>query len=127
MNAHNKMNHTHTYSSHPDIPIFAKSYELYKLATDYLLRFPKIKRYTLGQKIDQNLLSFIEYIILAGYSKAEQKISLLHKASVKLDMLKIFVRLSWETNCLDNNKYQELASRLIEIGKMLGGWIKTVK
>ena len=93
----------------------------------FLIIFPKGKRYTLGQKIDQNLLENIELIITAGYLSHEQKLPVLQKVSIKLDIAKILLRLSNETKCLDNNKYQQIISHILEIGKMLGGWIKSVK
>ncbi|MBI4080608.1 MAG: diversity-generating retroelement protein Avd [Candidatus Levybacteria bacterium] len=89
--------------------------------------FPKGKRYTLGQKIDQVSLEIFENIILAGYLPREQKLPVLQKVSIKLDLLKILLRLAFETKCLDNKKYQQLVEQLLEIGKMLGGWIKTLK
>jgi len=72
-------------------------------------------------------LDVIELTITAGYLPREQKLPALQKISVKLDLLKILLRLSSETKCLDNNKYQQLVSQLFEIGRMLGGWLKTVK
>jgi len=87
-----------------DIPIFAKLYDFYKNLSLVVSNFPKSKRYTLGQKIDQLTLDTIELIITAGYISKEQKLTLLKKASVKLDLLKILLRLSAETKCLDNNK-----------------------
>lgn len=117
--------HTHTAYSNLDIPIFHKAYETYKLFSQYLLLFPKGKRYTLGQKIDQTLLEIIELIITAGYLPLEQKLPVLQKVSIKLDILKILLRLANETKCLDNNKYQQIISHILEIGKMLGGWIKS--
>lgn len=120
--------HTHTHTdSIFDIPIFAKLYEFYKLLTPAISSFPKTKRYTLGQKLDNITLGTIELIITASYLPAEQKLPLLKKASIKLDLLKILLRLSFETKSISNNKYQELVSYLIEIGKMLGGWIKSKK
>ena len=116
--------HTHTYSSGLDIPIFSKLYDLYKLFNQYLLLFPKAKRYSLGQKIDQLMLEIIELTITAGYLPKEQKLSVLQRASVKLDLLKILLRLSFETKCLDNKKYQQLVLQIVEVGRMLGGWIK---
>ena len=89
--------------------------------------FPKSKRYSLGQKVDELSLNIIELVITAGYLPREQKLPVLQKVSIKIDLLKILLRLAWETKCLDNNKYQQLVSQLLEIGKMLGGWIKTVK
>ena len=119
---------THTLPNFSlDIPIFAKIYDFYKNLSQFLTVFPKAKRYTLGQKIDQTSLDIVELTITAGYLPREQKLPLLQKISTKLDLLKILLRLSWETKCLNNNKYLTLTSQLIEIGRMLGGWIKTVR
>ncbi|TSC86738.1 MAG: S23 ribosomal protein [Microgenomates group bacterium Gr01-1014_7] len=119
--------HTHTAIVGLDIPIFGKLYDLYKLSTQYLTSFPKAKRYTLGQKIDQTIIDIIELVIMAGYLPREQKLPSLQKVSIKLDLLKIFLRLSIDTKCIDNNKYQQILLQTLEIGRMLGGWIKTVK
>ncbi len=119
--------HTHTAYGSLDIPIFHKTYEVYKLFDQFLIIFPKGKRYTLGQKIDQHLLEIIELIITAGYLPREQKLPILQKVSIKLDIVKILLRLANETKCIENNKYQQIISHILEIGKMLGGWIKSVK
>lgn len=110
-----------------DIPVFSKLYEFYKNISNYLSLFPKGKRYTLGQKIDQTTLDLIELVLTAGYSTHEQKLAILQKASIKLDLLKMLIRLSLDTKCLDNKKYQLTSAQLVEIGKMLGGWIKSVR
>jgi len=81
----------------------------------------------LGEKIDRIILSILELVIMTGYLPREQKLPGLQKISTKLDLLKILLRLAQETKCLDNNKYQHLVSQTIEIGKMLGGWIKTAR
>jgi len=70
------------------------------------------------------MLEIIELTITAGYLPKEQKLSVLQRASVKLDLLKILLRLSFETKCLDNKKYQQLVLQIVEVGRMLGGWIK---
>ena len=110
-----------------DIPIFTKIYDLYKLFNQYLTSFPKGKRYTIGQKIDQTILEMIELVIMAGYLPREQKLPSLQKLSIKLDLLKILLRLANETKCIDSNKHQQILLQCLEIGRMLGGWIKTVK
>ncbi|OGD85590.1 hypothetical protein A2696_00975 [Candidatus Curtissbacteria bacterium RIFCSPHIGHO2_01_FULL_41_13] len=109
------------------MPIFAKLYDFYKNLSQAIVTFPKTKRYTLGQRLDEITLEVIELIITAGYLPREQKLPVLQKVSIKLDILKILLRLSQQTNCIDNNRYQQLAAQIIEIGKMLGGWIKTVR
>ena len=110
-----------------DIPIFAKLYDFYKNLSQAITSFPKAKRYTLGQRLDQIALDIIELVITARYLVRDQKLQALQKVSTKLDLLKILLRLASDTKSIDNNKYQQLASQVLEIGKMLGGWIKTVR
>lgn len=79
----------------------------------------------MGQRIDNSILELLELILVAGYTPKDKKLIVLQKASIKADLLKILISLSFETKCINNNKYQQLASQILEIGKMLGGWIKT--
>ena len=51
---------------------------------------------------------------------------LIQQASVKFNALKIFIRLAKDLKCLDNKKYITLEAQLQEIGKMLGGWQKSL-
>lgn len=110
-----------------DVPLLNNLFELYESLTQTVITFPKTKKYTLGQKIDHVTLEIIELTITAGYLPKYEKLPQLQKASIKLDLLKILTRLAWKTKCLNNNRYQILSSQLSEIGKMIGGWIKTVK
>lgn len=78
----------------------------------------------MGQKIDNTALEILEAITLAGIS-SQNKLNLLEKASQKLDLLKILIRLADDLKILDNKKYLEIQQKIQEIGKMLGGWIKS--
>ena len=42
----------------------------------------------------------------------------------KLDVLKFFCQLAWESRLIPTDKYAELSEKLEEIGRMLGGWRK---
>jgi hypothetical protein len=81
----------------------------------------------LGIKIDRLFIETTEYIFVASRMAKDQKLPYLQKASAKLDMLKFFLQISWEIKSLDSKKYIILSEHLDEIGKMLGGWIGSVK
>jgi len=49
------------------------------------------------------------------------------RASTKLDALKFFLQIAWELKVLDNKQYLRLSEPLNEVGKMLGGWRKTLQ
>jgi hypothetical protein len=101
-----------------DIPIFHKIYELYKLLHSYHHKVPKSERYTLWQKC--------EALIETSHHKGEQRLYHFHIISNKLDLLKVLVRLAKETRTIDNKQYLEIQTIIQEIGKMVGGWIKSV-
>lgn len=108
-----------------DIPIFVKTYDLYKVFYGYLSSFPKKDRYTLGQRCEKILLEILESIISASNLSKQEKLPVLKSASTKLDVLKVMFKLCKELKVIDNNRYLTLDGKLIEIGRMLGGWIKT--
>ncbi len=63
----------------------------------------------------------------ANSSEAEFKVQQLRRASAKLDLLRLLIRLSKDCKCLTNQAYQELESQLHEAGRMLGGWLKSLQ
>ena len=107
-----------------DIPIFHLTYSLYKLIDKYRVHIPKAKRYTLWLKTENTALNVLKGIIATSHQSGEKRLETLHQISVELDMLKIFIRLSLETKCLDSKRYLEIQKVLQEIGQMLGGWME---
>jgi hypothetical protein len=109
-----------------DLPLIHKLIEAYKLWQEYLVHFPRTAKYTLGAKIDQLFIEMTELVYCASYMSADKKLACVKKSSAKLDLLKFFLRIAWETKVLDNKKYIALSKRLDEIGRMLGGWINDI-
>lgn len=88
--------------------------------------FHKDLRYTLGGKIDHLFIDMAEALFVASCLVREQKIPYLQKASLKLDLLKFFLQVTWECKALESKKYIELSEHLEEVGKQIGGWQKDV-
>src|SRR3989344_1175082 len=109
------------------LSIIQKLVAIYKLWHEFLPHFPRDSRQTLGQKIDDLFLEVIENVVKAGYSDKAEKEIFLKRASVKLDLLKFFLQVAWEIKSVDNKKYISLSEKLNEVGKMLGGWLRSIK
>lgn len=71
-------------------------------------------------------MEILEAISYASLVKKEEKIKRLQIASINLDFLKILFRLTYELRIIDQKKYLLLEEKLQEIGKMLGGWIRSL-
>ena len=96
----------------------------YKLWHGYWSHFDKLTRYSLGSSIDKQFIETLRNIFIASNKTRERKGIYLAKASEEFDLLKFFMQVAWEIKLLDDKKYIELSKHLIEIGKMLGGWLK---
>jgi len=112
------------YSTPPPtiLPILQKIKSAYLLWYGYYQKLPKTHRYILGQKVDNTFTDIIEAIAAASFLVRAEKILFVRRAIQKLDTLKIFLMVLWETKSLDNKKYGALSAPLDEIGRMLGGW-----
>ncbi|MDO8430371.1 MAG: diversity-generating retroelement protein Avd [Candidatus Taylorbacteria bacterium] len=110
-----------------DIPIFKRSYELYREFYTLRLSVPKQDRYTLWQKCENLLIEVLEGILFASQQSKSEKLPTLEKTSVKLNFLRVCVRLMKDIKAIDIKKYIIIEANLDEIGRMLGGWIKSVK
>lgn len=110
-----------------DIPIFKKTYELYKTFYSYRTLIPKQDRYAICERCDRLILDILENILAASKLQKAEKLPALEKASMKLNFLRVFTRLMKETKAIDGKKYIALETMIDEVGRMLGGWIRSVK
>jgi len=110
-----------------DIPIFKLSYDLYKTLHQYRKIIPKHDRFSIFAKCEQSLLDILELIILASSQSKKEKLPTLKQASLKLNVFRIFVRLLKDVKALDSKKYIILENMADQIGRMLGGWIRSSK
>ena len=81
----------------------------------------------MGQKIDNLILETLELVFLVINVSREEKCNILKKASLKIDLLKTLIRLAKEVKAIDDKKYIQLQKELQEIGKMIGGWIRSLR
>ena len=108
-----------------DIPILKKTYELYKLFHEYRKVVSKANRFTIYERCENLLIDIIELFLEAGYAKTGNKMVILDRASIKLNALRLFIRLMKETYVIDMKKYLKIEELIDEIGRMLGGWIRS--
>lgn len=64
----------------------------------------------------------MEALATASFLAGKEKLPYIRLAIRKLDILKIFLMIIWETNSLDDKKYIALSLKIDEVGRMTGGW-----
>ena len=110
-----------------DIPIIHKTYELYRLLHETQRTVSKMERHTLWQRSEVTALDVLEGLLQAGYLAPDRRIEKLVQVSARVDMLRVFLRLSFDVKAISQKKYISLQEPLDEIGRMLGGWLKSLR
>jgi hypothetical protein len=75
--------------------------------------------------LEHTVLDILELLFFVPI--APTKLDTLQTMSVKVDLLKVLLRLAKDTQAITSGRYLVLQEMLQEIGKMLGGWIRTTK
>ncbi len=73
--------------------------------------------------IERNLYDLLEILIRARYSK--QRVKILETANLVLEILRFQMRHAKDLQCLKVDSYGFAAKGIDEIGKLVGGWLKS--
>ena len=107
--------------------VLVKTKESYQVWHRYLVNIKRVDRYTIGARVDELFLSFLEQIFRASFSSDKfEKLSCISSAIAKGDLLAFILQITWEEKIIDSKKYSKLILNLDEIGRMLGGWKRTI-
>jgi hypothetical protein len=105
--------------------IFQKSYDCFLYLHIAIKNFPKSEKFVLAADIKNTFFDMLMLFITAN--KLQDRRKILIEADVKLDILRFQLRVAKDLQFLKLKQYEILAANLSEIGKMLGGWIKSTK
>ncbi len=86
-------------------------------------KFPKAERFVLGQQIETLALRITMGIMHANTEQI--KLPRLKQVSVDLDMLRMMIRLAHDLRFITTKQYAHASEHMGEIGRLLGGWMKS--
>ncbi len=107
------------------MPIIEKTYQIYKPLTVANSKLPKAHRYSLGNSTEQSVLALLELLFMASHAPKTHKTAYLLKAQGQLDTLRIKLRLYLELRLANETKIFQMQADVQEVGRMLGGWLKS--
>ncbi|MBD2214691.1 diversity-generating retroelement protein Avd [Nostoc linckia FACHB-104] len=85
-------------------------------------RLPKIHKFTLGDRIINQLYDLLEGLVKAKYAK--DKLPQLESLNTQLDILRYQTRMLLDFEKMSVERYEYAIKIIDEIGTELGGWIK---
>ena len=89
-----------------------------------LNKFPRDQKFVLGDRIESKLLAVQEDCLRAYYSR--DKRGHLPEANLQLEVARHLVRLAHALKLFGNHTYGVLAEKMDAVGRMIGGWLKSL-
>ena len=105
-----------------ELSIIQKTCDLIKYYVPIIERFPKVHKFTLGDRIINQLYDLLEGLIKAKY--ANKKLNHLINLNVQLDILRHQTKLLLDFKLIPLKRYEYVSKQIDAIGIELGGWIK---
>jgi hypothetical protein len=104
-------------------PIYLKYYDLMTWLIPCTLNFPKSQRGVLARQLQSELFRTYEALVNAG--KQIHPLNSLSDVDAGLVRLRTYLHLCRDLGLLSVSQYEHVSKIVGEVGRLLGGWIKT--
>lgn len=108
-----------------DMIIFTRTFDLLAWLLPKSEHFPKVYRATITQRLMDAALDFQEALFDAQTAQGRARQTHLHQADAHLNKLRLYLRLVHHWRWLNDGQYRHVSAMIAEIGKLLGGWLKS--
>ena len=105
-------------------PIFTRTYDLLRWLIPLTVKFPRTHRFVLAARLQDTGLRFQDRLIEAARSR--QPAPILAQADADLAKLRLYLRLCRDLELVKFNQYEHGQRMVDEIGRLMGGWIKSL-
>jgi hypothetical protein len=76
----------------------------------------------MAKRVQDAALDFYELLIEARKVDAQQRKAVLLDADVKLETLRLHLRMCFELHLISSEQYKHVSHMITEVGKLLGTW-----
>ena len=106
--------------------IFTRTFDFVSWLLPLTLHFPRSHRFVVTGRLQSAALTFQERLIEANSQKGAVRAAALRSADAELTKVRLYLRLCERWTWITSGQYQHASTMVAEIGRLLGGWLKTV-
>lgn len=108
----------------PTVPQAVQScHELLLWLIPQLDKFPRSRRFTLGERMESGILEVLEPLVEAAYTR--NKNAPLRRANLKLEVVRHLWRVAHELKGTATRQYEHGARLMDDVGRQIGGWLRS--
>ena len=108
-----------------DMIVQSRTFDLLAWLIPVSNKFPKIYRFTVTQRMTMAALLFQENLVSAQTTQGRERRKQLSQCDANLGQLRVYLRLAHHWRWLSDGQYHHVSHMIAEIGRLLGGWIRS--
>ncbi len=109
-----------------NLVIFTRTYDFITWLLPLSEKFPKSQRFIVTHRLQNAALNFQEALIEANTLRGTRRTEKLRFADAELRKVRLYLRLCQKWKWITMGQYRHSSSMVVEIGRLLGGWMKYV-
>ena len=102
------------------LPIYKATYELLRLCSITIKNFPRDFKFSLGDKLRNEIIELVVKIYKANSSK--EKTKYLEDILERIQAVKLLVRLSKDLHLINVKRFSEISELIESVSKQTQGW-----
>ena len=107
-----------------EMPIFVRTFDFLSWLLPVTNKFPRAQRHTVTARLLSAAFDLRERLEEANLRRGSERVERLKRADEALAHVRIYLRLAVKWGWLTPGQYQHVSGMLVEIGRLLGGWLK---
>ena len=92
-----------------------------------LLKLPRTEKFSIGTEVKTSMYEMMKNILLASKIDKNKRLSIYNIVDSNIYYQRICIRIMYNQKWIDEKKYKHSNELLAEIGKILGGLIKSLE
>ena len=109
-----------------EMVIFTRSFDFLSWLLPMTNNFPRAQRHSFTRRLLDAAFDLREHLEMANMRRGRARLTQLNLADEALAKVRVYLRLAERWDWLSQGQYHHAAKMVAEIGRLLGGWIKTV-
>ena len=110
-----------------EMPIFTRTFDFVAWLLPATNSFPRAHRHTFTQRLLDAAFDLSERLEEANVRRGVRRLESLSLADESLARIRMYLRLATRLGWLSAGQYKHVSEMILEIGRLLGGWVKATK
>ena len=106
--------------------VHTRARDLLQWLVPQMAKFPREHRHTLTKHMADLVLRVHDRLVAARHLEMADRARALLEADIGLDQLRQYLQLAWRWNWLNNGQYEHVSGLTDELGRLIGGWRRSL-